>query len=74
MAGKQAEVRELVVNGWVQLVSCDPATGALKVWENGQFVDFTNEQATVPVVETSHDWHGGSRQFVDPAIVKRGLR
>ena len=35
VAGRQAEVAELVVNEWVQLVSVDPATGAMAVFEDG---------------------------------------
>ncbi|MEQ1693896.1 MAG: putative inorganic carbon transporter subunit DabA, partial [Gemmatimonas sp.] len=38
VAGRQAEVAELVVNEWVQLVSADPDTGAMQVFEGGQFV------------------------------------
>ncbi|MDP2344524.1 MAG: Na-translocating system protein MpsB [Deltaproteobacteria bacterium] len=73
VAGRQAEVRELVVNGWVRLVSVHPVTGAVAVFEDGTFVPFVADDDVVPVVERSPDWHGGQRDFVDPAIVTAAL-
>ncbi len=73
VAGRQAEVAELVVNRWVQLVSVDPATGAMAVFEGGGFVPYTPTPVTLPEVERSRDWHMRSREFVTPALVRRGL-
>ncbi len=73
VAGRQAEVAELVVNGWVQLVSLDPATGALQCFAGGGFVPYEAAPTLLPVVETSADWHMQSRAHLPPALVRRGL-
>lgn len=73
VAGRQAEVAELVVGGWVQLVSMHPDTGALAVFEDGAFVPYTPTPVLLPVVETSSEWHGRTRAFVPPALVRRAL-
>lgn len=73
VAGRQAEVAELVVNGWVQLVSAHPETGALAVFEDGAFRPYTPAPTLLPVVEHSRDWHLPSREFVAPALVRSAL-
>lgn len=73
VAGRQAEVRELVVNRWVHLVSVHPKTGAITHFHQGQFVPFVPADGAVPEVERSHDWHSKSRDFVTPAIIKASL-
>jgi uncharacterized protein YbcC (UPF0753/DUF2309 family) len=73
VASRQAEVAELVVNGWVQLVSMDPATGALAVFEDGAFRPYAPEPTLLPVVERSREWHLRTREFVPPALVRRAL-
>ena len=73
VAGRQAEVAELVVNQWVQLVSMHPETGALMVFEDGGFVPYTPDPALLPVVEHSREWHQRTRAFVPPALVRRAL-
>ena len=50
VAGRQAEVAELVVNEWVQLVSVDPVTGAMAVFENGAYVPYEPSPTLLPVV------------------------
>ncbi len=73
VAGRQAEVAELVVNRWVQLVSVDPDTGAMAVFEDGGFVPYEPAPVTLPIVERSRDWHMRTREFVTPALVARAL-
>lgn len=73
VAGRQAEVRELVVNGWVQLVSLHPETGAIAEFRNGAFMPFTPGDTTIPRVRHSIDWHGRSREHLPPAIVEAAL-
>jgi hypothetical protein len=71
VAGRQAEVAELVVNQWVQLVSMHPRPGALMVFEDGAFVPYAPDPALLPVVERSREWHMRSRaHFVPPALVR----
>jgi hypothetical protein len=73
VAGRQAEVAELVVNEWVQLVSCDPDTGAMMVFQDGGFVPYTPGSEPLTTVERSRDWHMRSRKHMPPAIVRSAL-
>jgi hypothetical protein len=74
VAGRQAEVRELVVNRWVHLVSVHPKTGAITYFHQSQFVPFVPDEGAMPEAERSHDWHGKSRDFVAPAIINASLK
>jgi uncharacterized protein YbcC (UPF0753/DUF2309 family) len=69
VASRQAEVRELVVNEWVQLVSLDPASGEMQVFERGAFRPYTPTRQEFPRVACSQDWHGGARGHLGPALV-----
>lgn len=69
IAGRQAEVRELVVNEWVQLVSVDPGSGAMTLFRDGAFVPYTPTATATPVVHRSSQWHGATRDHVLPALV-----
>lgn len=74
IAGRQAEVRELVVNRWVQLVSVHPETGATTYFERpGQFEPYVPSTAPLPTVERSAEWHMRTRAHVGPALVRAGL-
>ena len=73
VAARQPEVAELVVNAWVQLVSMDPETGALQVFEQGGFVPFEPRPVQLPLVETSPEWHMRSRVHLTPALVRSAL-
>jgi uncharacterized protein YbcC (UPF0753/DUF2309 family) len=73
VAGRQAEVRELVVNGWVQLVSLHPVTGEMQHFTPRGFEPYRPAPVELPVVERSHDWHGATREFVGPALVRAGM-
>jgi uncharacterized protein YbcC (UPF0753/DUF2309 family) len=74
VAGRQAEVAELVVNEWVQLVSCDPDTGAMMIFEGGAFVPYDPDPTPLPRVERSRDWHMQGRGHLPPALVTAALR
>lgn len=73
VASRQPEVAELVVNAWVQLVSMDPETGALHVFERGGFVPYEPRPVQLPLVERSPEWHMRSRGHLTPALVARAL-
>ena len=73
IAGRQAEVRELVVNEWVQLVSLDPTTGHMQRFHNGAFHDCRIDNTPLQSVNRSVEWHGLSREYVSPALVLDGL-
>lgn len=73
VAGRNTEVAELAVNEWVQLVSCDPATGAMQVFEDGRFVPYVPGTAPLPRVTRSRDWHMQGRAHLPPALVTSAL-
>lgn len=73
IAGRQAEVRELVVNEWVQLVSIDPNSGAMAIFRDGAFVPYMPTATATPVVHRSVQWHGATREHIAPALVLDAL-
>jgi len=73
VAGRQAEVAELVLKEWIQLVSVDPVTGAMAVFENGAFVPYEPSPTLLPVVERSAEWHMRTRAHVTAALVRSAL-
>jgi uncharacterized protein YbcC (UPF0753/DUF2309 family) len=73
VAERQAEVAELVINGWVQLVSVDPTTGVMAVFERGEFVPYEPAPTLLPVVDRSREWHMRMRAHVKPALVRSAL-
>ncbi|MBK8645894.1 MAG: DUF2309 domain-containing protein [Gemmatimonadetes bacterium] len=73
IAGRQPEVRELVVNEWVQLVSVSPHDGTMTVYQGGAFVPYTPDVGRTPVVQRSAQWHGATREHVAPALVLDAL-
>ncbi len=69
IAGRQAEVRELVVNGWVQLVSLDPETGAMQRFTADGFVPWTpDDEPATPTTPAWRQWYAGTMDFVPPAV------
>ncbi|MEO7362059.1 MAG: putative inorganic carbon transporter subunit DabA, partial [Gemmatimonadaceae bacterium] len=73
VAGRQAEVAELVVNEWVQLVSVHPDSGAMYVFRAGAFHPYTPGTEPLPRVKYSPEWHTQGREHLPPAIVEAAL-
>lgn len=69
IASRQAEVKELVVNRWVQLVSLDPDSGAMQVFTDRGFVPFQPAPVTLREGKSSQDIFLGQREFVSPARI-----
>lgn len=74
VASKQPEVAELVGKAWVQLVSLDPATGAMAVFQDGTFVEYDPRPIQLPEVDRSSQWHLRTRAHLAPALVKSAMR
>lgn len=72
-ADRVPPVKNLIVNGWVQLVSWDPAGGRLAVFEGGGFRPYAPEGRSLPTVRRSRDWYAGQRGHLPPARVLAGL-
>jgi len=73
VAGRQPEVKELVVNEWVQLVSVDPKSGAMAVFTPAGFVPYAPADVVLSRVQRSIDHHGGHREHLPPAIIDAAL-
>ncbi|WP_437322246.1 YbcC family protein [Sorangium sp. So ce394] len=73
ICARQPALRELVVNGWIQLVCIDPATGRFERFTRGAFAPFMPPEHPLPAVQRSVDWYAGKRGFIPPAIVRAGL-
>jgi uncharacterized protein YbcC (UPF0753/DUF2309 family) len=73
LAGRQPIVAELVTGGWIQLVSLDPDSGQMRVFEDGVFIPYTDEPAPLPEAETSVQYYAKSREFLPPARIVAGL-
>ncbi|MFM8734854.1 MAG: putative inorganic carbon transporter subunit DabA, partial [Pirellulales bacterium] len=72
-AEKVPVVKNLVVNGWVQLVSWHPDTGDLMVFEEAGFRPYVPESPHVAVVDRSVEWYGGHREHLPPARILAAL-
>jgi uncharacterized protein YbcC (UPF0753/DUF2309 family) len=66
-------VRHLVENRWIQLVSWHPDTGCLAVFEGGRFEPYAPERNDIPVVDRSGSWYAGRREHLAPARVLAAL-
>jgi len=70
IASRQPGVLELVAGAWVQLISLDPATGALARFRPGiGFVPVDPDPTRVPQRATSAEWYAGTMDFVPPALL-----
>jgi hypothetical protein len=69
LTGRQPIIAELVTRGWIQLVSVDPESGAMQLFEDGAFVACEDPPAPLPSVPSSAAYFAGSRDFLPPARV-----
>jgi uncharacterized protein YbcC (UPF0753/DUF2309 family) len=72
IVSRQTEVREFVVNRWVQLVSLHPDTGALQVFTDRGFTPYTPGTTPLEQHATSFDAFHGHREFVPPSRILAG--
>ncbi len=52
-------------NGWVQVALMHPETGAISVFERGEFRPYTPVSQTIRRVHTSHEWYAGKRDHLE---------
>lgn len=75
IAERQPEVRELVINGWIQLATIDPDSGLIHVFRPGfGFTPLDAPERALPVVPSSQAWYRGKHDFLPPAIVDPDAR
>jgi uncharacterized protein YbcC (UPF0753/DUF2309 family) len=71
VAKNKPEVAELVGNGWVRLVSLDPETHEMQVfeYENGAFVHYDPDSIVLPVHHRSEELYAGKKDSLPPAKI-----
>jgi hypothetical protein len=72
IAGRQAEVRELVVNRLGAAGLRPPETGAMHHFVDGAFTPVAPRDAPLPRVRHSVEWFRGHRDHLGPALVEAG--
>jgi uncharacterized protein YbcC (UPF0753/DUF2309 family) len=65
---RNAAIRTMVTNRWVQLVAQNPDTGALSVYHDGAFEPFESN-AVLPVAASSREWYTGWRDHLQFAEI-----
>ncbi|MCB9674381.1 MAG: DUF2309 domain-containing protein [Alphaproteobacteria bacterium] len=69
IATENPAVGRLVTNGWVQVASLDPTTGALQIFEDGGFRPWEPERTDLPRVGSSLEWFRGTRGLLPCATI-----
>ncbi|MCP5159872.1 MAG: DUF2309 domain-containing protein [Gammaproteobacteria bacterium] len=68
--GRQAPLRELIGNGWVQVIAKDPDSAAFAVFDPAQgFMPWTGPVKPLPVRRRSGDWYRGHTGPLPPALI-----
>lgn len=67
---KNAAIKTMVANLWVQVALMDPATGALSVYHGGGFEPYTSQAGPLPVAASSKEWYTGWRDHLEFAEIK----
>ena len=73
IAGKQDEVRELVVNRWVQLACVDPQTGEVHMFTDAGFIPYQPDTSGIGRFPDSASRHGQHRDHLTPVLVDAAL-
>ncbi|TAN52853.1 MAG: DUF2309 domain-containing protein [Methylococcaceae bacterium] len=68
---RQAPLRELIGNGWIQLASMDPDTGSIWQFDTGteSFVQWQESGTDLPKVADSGAWYAGHSGPLAPALI-----
>jgi len=69
---EHGSLRELIGNGWIQLVCWDPDSADLFVFEDGEPRLHHPESGRVPLAASSIDYYRGSREHLRPALIGVG--
>ncbi len=66
---RNAAIRQLVNNEWVQLAVLDPHSAAIQVYRRGRFEPHHSETMDLPVMQSSVDWYRGWRDHLGYASI-----
>jgi hypothetical protein len=62
-------IGRLVRNGWDQVATQNPTTGALEVFQNDRFEPYHPRAERLPVAGSSVDWYRGWRDHLEFARI-----
>ena len=66
---KNAAIRTMVVNEWVQVAVMDPHTAKISVYFGGQFEPYHSTAGPLPVAASSKEWYTGWRDHLEFAEI-----
>ena len=68
--GRQAGLRELIGNEWVQLIAKHPDSGEFSIFDPARgFVPWTGPLQPIPICARSGDWYRGQTDPLPPALI-----
>ncbi len=68
--GRQAGLRELIGNEWVQLIAKHPDSGEFALFDPASgFAPWTGPMQSLPVCARSGDWYRGQIDPLPPALI-----
>jgi uncharacterized protein YbcC (UPF0753/DUF2309 family) len=70
---RQAEVRQLVENEWIQIVVSEPDGRSHWRYHRGEFVRLTGPKRPLETARSSAEWYEGRRDHLEPAFIESGV-
>lgn len=69
IARRRDELRDIVFNRWIDLVSLDPRSGAMSWFDGARFVPYQPAPVRLPAAARSMDYYRGRRDHLPPARI-----
>ncbi|MEQ1829660.1 MAG: putative inorganic carbon transporter subunit DabA, partial [Pirellula sp.] len=66
---RNAAIKTMVANAWVQLALMDPTTGQISVYANGTFEPHEGDGLPLPLARSSAEWYSGWREPLEFAEI-----
>lgn len=66
---RNPQIARLVQGGWVQLSLLDANTSTIRRYVHGQFKPYMHEKNDLPIVSSSAEWYGTSREHLGFATI-----
>jgi hypothetical protein len=66
---RNATVRQIIGNGWVQVALLSPDSPDLLLFQDGDFHPWSHRNGVLPQVDSSWEWFRGRRDNLDFALL-----
>jgi uncharacterized protein YbcC (UPF0753/DUF2309 family) len=70
LMARNAAVRNIIANGWIQLALLDADSNQIRVFREGQFHDYQPSVTDLPQAQSSVDWYRGWREHLGFAQIE----